>query len=180
MFSGKTRKLLESADQYYHGGEKVVLINNKLDNRAIESKISTHCAIGNESILNNIEVQKVETLNDVVDDGYTCFCIDEAQFFPDIVDFVQKKLREQKIVIVAGLMIDYKKQFFGKFYKLIPEADHVFHLSAMCKRCQESGRRNVRALFTSRTTSVKKQIQIGGNDSYNSLCRMCYDQVNKN
>ena len=93
--------------------------------------------------------------------------IDEAQFFSHLRDFVEGVLEMNKHVIVAGLDGDFKQCIFGEILYLIPLADEVDKLKAMCMECQDG----TLGPFSKRTVENKKQELVGANEMYKSVCR---------
>ncbi|XP_024313576.1 thymidine kinase isoform X1 [Brachypodium distachyon] len=95
--------------------------------------------------------------------------IDEAQFFDDLYDFCCKAAdHDGKIVVVAGLDGDYKRNKFGSVLDIIPLADSVTKLTARCELCGH------RAFFTLRKTQETRTEFIGGADVYMPVCRQHY------
>ena len=100
--------------------------------------------------------------------------IDEGQFFPDLKEYVVKWCEEyKKNIIVIGLDGDYKRNPFGQILDLIPIADNVMKLKAMCKLCSDG----TEALFTHRLTTEDEQVLIG-NSNYIPVCRQHYLEQN--
>ena len=73
---------------------------------------------------------------------------------------------DKKIVIVAGLDGDFKKEPFGDILKIIPICDNYIKLHALCKRCNNG----TLAPFTRKNTKDGAQICVGL-DEYESVCR---------
>jgi len=94
--------------------------------------------------------------------------IDEAQFFPDLLSFCQKRADEGKHVVVAGLDGDFRRRRFGETLDLIPIADSVTKLTAKCSFC------GTEAPFTLRKVAREEQTLIGGSDMYLPVCREHY------
>jgi thymidine kinase len=111
------------------------------------------------------------TLNSVTDDVFaSCdvIVIDEAQFFYGLVYFVREAVdRRHKDVYVIGLSGDYLRQPFGEILAVIPYADKVTKLSAICA-CGGD------AHFTRRLNPNTGQVIIGGAESYEAQCRACF------
>ena len=64
--------------------------------------------------------------------------IDEAQFFPDLLDFCRVAVDiEGKHVIVAGLSGDFKRQRFWQLLELMPLADSITQLTSKCAFCEQ-------------------------------------------
>ena len=72
-----------------------------------------------------------------------------------------------KHVIVAGLDGDASRKPFGKLLELIPYADTIIKLKALCKKCNDG----TEALFTSKKVHDDTTVDIGGSDKYEALCR---------
>ena len=82
---------------------------------------------------------------------------------------MSNQLAEQgKIVIVAALDGTFQRKSFGRILELIPHAEHVIKLHAVCAVCGEN------ASFSQRL-SCQQQVQlIGGEELYRPVCRNCY------
>jgi Thymidine kinase len=101
-------------------------------------------------------------------DGVDVIGIDEGQFYPDLIAFCEDMADEGKHVIVAALDGTYQRKPFGKVLDLIPLAEKVSKLNAVCMVCQST------ASFTSRLGSETAVELIGGTDRYISTCRKCF------
>ena len=89
--------------------------------------------------------------------------IEEGQFFNDLFDFVTKSVdTENKSVIVAGLDGDYLRRPFGDMLKIIPYAEEVKKLDALCLMCKDG----TPAHFTKRIGVSEKRDLVGSNDKY--------------
>lgn len=101
-------------------------------------------------------------------DEYDVIGIDEGQFFPDIVEFCETVANAGKIVIVAALDGTFQRRPFGHVLELIPLAEDVVKLKAVCMSCQGD------AAFSKRLGSEMEVELIGGADKYVAVCRSCY------
>ena len=131
-------------------------------------KLYRKCAVINKKVL---------SINFAQDNRYSSddyIMIDEGQFFSDLKMYVVKWCEEyKKNIIVIGLDGDYKRNPFGQILDLIPIADNVMKLKAMCKLCNDG----TEALFTHRLTTEDEQIVIG-NSNYIPVCRQHYLEQN--
>ena len=91
--------------------------------------------------------------------------IEEAQFFENLFTFVKDGLENQKSFYVAGLDGDFKREPFGDILKLIPLAEKVYKLNALCFFCKDG----TEAPFTKRLSTSQDQQLVGGADSYASV-----------
>jgi thymidine kinase len=88
--------------------------------------------------------------------------INEAQFYPDLVEFVKEF--SNKNIYVYGLDGDFKQDKIGQILDIIPLCDTVTKLKARC-HCGES------AIFSKRLSQEKDQYQ--PNAQYIPVCRKC-------
>jgi thymidine kinase len=91
--------------------------------------------------------------------------INEAQFFPDLVHFVEEALRQKKQVYVYGLDGDFQRNKMGQLLDLIPHCDNIVKLKSKCL-CGKD------AIFTFRDSA--ETVQYLPNAVYIPLCRACY------
>jgi thymidine kinase len=98
--------------------------------------------------------------------------IEEGQFFPDLYDIVLRLVEvNQKRVVVVGLDGDSDRKPFGQILDLIPLADTVTKLTALCKRCNDG----TVGLFSGFLSLKKdKQVCVGGTETYEPMCRRHY------
>jgi thymidine kinase len=171
MFSGKTSELIKIYRKLMVINKKVLSINFAQDNR-----YSSNDSIVSHN-LDKIDCVKVFKLSEVSEEtilNHDYIIIDEGQFFSDLKDYVVKWCEEyKKNIIVIGLDGDYKRNPFGQILDLIPIADNVTKLKAMCKLCNDG----TEALFTHRLTTEDEQVVIG-NSNYIPVCRQHYLEQN--
>ena len=194
MFSGKSTELIKRIRCHRVLSRNVLCITHGIDKRYNEllekrefqdgncikdkdaddkciSKIITHNLDHISSIsafqLADISREKIEQV-DVI-------CIEEALFFNDLYENVLMYVNQfQKYVIVCGLDGDFQAQPFINVLRLIPHADNVMKLSALCMDCKDG----TAATFTKRLQSDNhEQIVIGGSDLYKSVCRFHFNTI---
>mmetsp|Transcript_21871 Transcript_21871/g.30107 ORF Transcript_21871/g.30107 Transcript_21871/m.30107 type:complete len:89 (-) Transcript_21871:893-1159(-) len=73
-----------------------------------------------------------------------------------------------KTVIIAALNGTFQRKPFGQIMDLVPMAESIQHLSAVCMLCYEP------ANFSLRTSDEKEVEVIGGTEKYLAVCRSCY------
>ncbi|KAK7002765.1 thymidine kinase cytosolic [Biomphalaria glabrata] len=168
MFSGKTTELMRRMKRYQIANYRCLIIKYAKDIRYDLNGIATHdrqtlAAISAE-ILSDLQSEALK--HDVIG-------IDEGQFFPDIVQFCDKLANQGKIVIVAALDGTFQKKGFGDILNLVPLAEHVLKLTAVCMNCYNE------ASFTKRKGSETEVEVIGGSEKYLAVCRQCFTSPNK-
>lgn len=187
MYSGKTTRLVEIYKQCEFCNISVAVINHIIDNRYDDDLLSTHDKIKIPCI-KTAKLMDLWTdfipLNDNVDKTYrikdkfqvaksSVILINEGQFFPDLLEFVNKLLNQQKQVYVCGLDGDFQRKKFGQILDLIPLCDKVEKLNSLCSLCK-NGKKGI---FSMRLTDETEQT-IVGSQNYIPVCRECYDKKN--
>ncbi|NXR35356.1 KITH protein, partial [Zosterops hypoxanthus] len=144
---------------------RCLLVKYAKDTRYSSSGVSTHDR-------NTMEAVPAGLLQDVYQEalGAAVIGIDEGQFFPDIVDFCEKMANAGKTVIVAALDGTFQRKAFGSILHLVPLAESVVKLNAVCMECFRE------ASYTKRLGAEREVEVIGGADKYHSVCRACYFQ----
>ena len=168
MFSGKSTEIIRQYKRYSSIGKNVLLINHKSDNRYGVGVVSSHDKIQ----LNCVSCTKLFNLIDEdIFMNADIIMIEEAQFFEDLFSFVINAADNiNKIVIISGLDGDYKREPFGDILKLIPHAENVIKMKALCKICNDG----TPGCFTKRIVNSENQLLVWGIDSYIPVCRVHY------
>ena len=100
--------------------------------------------------------------------------IDEAQFFDDSIGEVCQQLAANGVrVIVAGLDMDYLGKPFGSMPALMAVAEYVTKVHAICVRCGDL------AHHSHRLTKSDKLVMLGEKDTYEPICRHCFNGLRK-
>jgi thymidine kinase len=185
MFSGKTSRLVEVYNQCKFCNISVAVINHSIDERYDEELLSTHDKIKIPCIkteklfdvwADNISLEEnVVKIPRIQDKFKLAACsvvlINEGQFFPDLLEFVNILLKEKKKVYVCGLDGDFERKKFGYVLDLIPLCDQVRKLASLCSICKNG----TPGIFSMRLTNEKEQTLVGS-ENYIPVCRKCYNQ----
>ena len=169
MFSGKSTETIRLIRRYQNiKGKNILVINHEIDNRYGEAVISSHDKVQLKciSLKNLFDIKgKQEYKNaDVI-------FVEEGQFFKDLFDFAtQAADLDNKNVFVTGLDGDYKRDMFGDICRLIPHAENVTKLKALCVKCEDG----TVATFTKRIINNDKVELVGNADIYIPVCRYHY------
>lgn len=169
MFAGKTTELIRIIQRYRVLNKNVFVLNHASDTRyaTVGGAIATHVG-------STLAAHSVESLGEegaYAPEGTDLVVIDEAQFFPDLVEGVASWLDSfpHLDIVVAGLNGDARQRPFGHVLELIPLADEVIHLTALCLRCNDG----TPAHFSVRKPDADSggTVQVGGADAYMAVCR---------
>lgn len=164
MFSGKSTELIRRLKRFRAIDTEILVINSSKDIRSTQKVLQTHDKVTFDCVKTNniLEVFCTEDFEKSKIIG-----IDEAQFFTHLKDFVQGALQRNKHVIVAGLDGDYKQERFGEITDLLPLADNITKLKALCMECNDG----TLAPFTKRIVNCDNQELVGAKESYKAVCR---------
>ena len=175
MFAGKSSAVLQRIRRAKVIGHKVFIVTSILDTRYNTSgaAIKTHDQEGITATglgVNELkEILKLATFHQA-----TMIVIEEAQFFNGLYDIVKLVVEAYaKNVVVVGLDGDSDRKPFGEILQLIPLADTVTKLSALCKRCNDGTEGHFTALVADKGEKTQ-QIYVGGADKYLPMCRRHY------
>ena len=171
MYSGKTTELLRLFNRYKCIGKKVIVITHSIDTRYREG-ICSHdaqfCDSINLSVLSDLDERFFDKLDVII--------VEELQFFEDAFDTITHWVDDcNKTVICAGLDGDFERSPFGDVLRLIPHANSVTKLTALCKSCNDG----TPAIFSKRITSEHEQTVVGGSELYQAVCRKHYLEKKK-
>lgn len=169
MFSGKTEELLRRLKRARIAQMKVEIFKPFVDQRYSDVEVVSHDA-------NTIRCTPVNSSGNILllSGDTDVVGIDEAQFFDNGLVEVCNALAAQGIrVIVAGLDMDFKGKPFGPMPALMACAEYVTKVHAICVRCGDL------AQFSFRTKSSEKLVEVGASESYQAVCRGCYQILKK-
>jgi thymidine kinase len=167
MFSGKTEELIRRLKRAKFANLRVEIFKPKIDIRYSVEEVVSHDS-------NSIRSTPVESPSSILlySGDVDVVGIDEAQFFDkSIVDVCQKLAASGIRVIVAGLDMDYLGKPFGPMPDLMAVAEYVTKVHAICVRCGNL------AHHSHRLTSSDKLVVLGEKDSYEPICRHCFNQL---
>ena len=168
MGSSKTANALMVAYNYQEKGQQALLAKPALDNRDGDGIMASRIGIQRPCI-------SVEQLMDMPDDvvrSYDCVIVDEAQFcikaqVEKLTDFVD---RLEVPVICYGLRTDFQRNLFEGSLWLMAWADVIEEVKTVCW-CGRAATCVTRFDETGEMVTEGSQVQLGGNDSYTSVCR---------
>jgi thymidine kinase len=178
MFAGKTSAVQAIVRRNLILGWKVFVVTHSMDTRYSDSPaIVNHdkqsmAAYGAHELLPLLKHADYSAAKLVV--------VEEAQFFPDLVEFIKTVVdNDGKHCVVVGLDGDAERRPFGRVLDLIPYCDRVRKLTAMCKKCGDG----TPALFTHAVSADASAAAeagapcVGGEERYIPLCRRHYNMA---
>ncbi|XP_074485097.1 thymidine kinase, cytosolic [Sebastes fasciatus] len=166
MFSGKSTELMRRVRRFQIAQYKCLVIKYAKDTRYSDTGVATHDKYTMEAVpancLKDIRPLALEAC---------VIGIDEGQFFPDTVEFCEEMANLGKTIIVAALDGTFQRKAFGNILNLVPLAESVVKLHAVCMQCYKE------AAYTKRIGAEKEVEVIGGADKYQAVCRRCYGSL---
>ncbi|XP_036391492.1 thymidine kinase, cytosolic [Megalops cyprinoides] len=169
MFSGKSTELMRRVRRFQIAQYNCLVIKYAKDTRYSDTGMATHDKYTMEAVSANRlrDVHKLALDASVIG-------IDEGQFFPDTVEFCEEMANRGKTVIVAALDGTFQRKAFGNILSLVPLAESVVKLNAVCMQCYKE------AAYTKRLGEETEVEVIGGADKYQAVCRVCYGGLMSN
>lgn len=184
MFSSKSSSLLLEINRLKHITDKILVINSVLDKeRHVDMEINdqglgimkTH----DDKTFPAVMINKLNELktNKFFNSKYTyadIIIIDEGQFYTDLYEFINHELsypHDYKMFIVAGLSSDFNMKPIGDIIKLVPLADEIVKLSALCVYCRDGTPANFTKLIKNNLSNDSGNVLVGAKDLYSPCCR---------
>lgn len=164
MFSGKTEELIRRLRRAEFAKLNVEIFKPKIDVRYSEEEVVSH----DEKTIRSTPVDSAQNIL-LLSGDVDVVGIDEAQFFDEGLVEVCNALANRGLrVIVAGLDMDFRGKPFGPIPALLACAEYVTKVHAICVRC------GCLASHSHRTVEGDKLVVLGETESYEPLCRKCY------
>ncbi len=172
MFSGKSEELIRRVRRAIIARKRIQVFKSHLDARyAGIYKISSHDGRTVEAI----PADSASQIAARIDPMAHVIAIDEAQFLDDsIVPLATSLAGRGRRVILAGTDTDFRGEPFGPMPALMAVAEVVDKLHAICVLCGGPASRNQRLIEGHPAPYDSPTIMVGGTDSYEARCRMCF------
>lgn len=173
MNAGKSTILLQASHNYRERGMQTYLMTARFDTRAGEGRIASRIGIGEAADTFAPDTDLFEKIKDRQDQGpLACVFIDEAQFLTkDQVWQLARAVDDLGVPVMCyGLRVDFRGELFPGSAALLALADEMREVRTIC-HCGRKATMVVRKGPDGRALRDGAQVQIGGNETYESLCR---------
>lgn len=173
MNAGKSTVLLQAAHNYEERGMVPLLLTAGIDTRGGEARISSRIGIGRPAETFSPGEDLFAKLRTLIEArGPACIFIDEAQFLSrDQVWQLARVVDDLGVPVMCyGLRVDFRGELFEGSATLLALADEMREVRTIC-HCGRKATMVVRRGPDGRALREGDQVQIGGNDTYVSLCR---------
>ena len=145
MFSGKSTELARRIRRHKAANRQCLVVKYANDTRydhlppsspsagavTLRGCVVTH----DRQALTAFPARALAEVDNVVH-AYDVIGIDEGQFFGDVAEFCEKWAALGKTVVVAALDADFRRRPFGDILALVPLAEAVDKLTAVCAHCR--------------------------------------------
>lgn len=171
MNAGKSAALLTAAHNYHERGMGTLLMKPAIDTR--EKEITSRVGLKQEAnlITEGMDIFEFYKWAATQKDIH-CVFVDEAQFLTSENVFELCKIVDvyNTPVMCYGLRTDFKGNLFEGSKALLAVADKLIELKGVC-HCGRKATMTARIREDGSPVTDGDQVEIGGNDSYTSLCR---------
>jgi len=179
MNAGKSTTLLQSSYNYQERGMKTQIYTAALDDRFGIGKITSRLGISSEAELFSSDTDLYDQMvNRQQHDKIDCLLIDEAQFL------TKKQVRQLTNIVdelnipvlTYGIRTDFQGEpFIGSHY-LLAWADKLVELKTVC-HCGRKANFVVRLDAEGNAVKEGAQVDVGGNEKYESMCRVHFKKL---
>ncbi|MFK8110850.1 MAG: thymidine kinase [Rubripirellula sp.] len=173
MNAGKSTVLLQSSYNYRERGMNTLILSPAIDTRFKAGKVASRIGLEAEAMTFNT----ADNLLAMVEREHTsnplhCVFVDEAQFLTktqvrqlsDICDSLEVP------VLAYGLRTDFQGNLFEGSQMLLAWADTICEIKTIC-HCGRKATMVLRIDAEGHAIKDGRQVQIGGNERYLSVCR---------
>ncbi|RFP91214.1 thymidine kinase [Rhodobacteraceae bacterium 63075] len=173
MNAGKSTVLLQAAHNYRERGMETYLLTAAFDDRGGKGRISSRIGIGEEADTFAPGEDLFEKIAARLERGrVACVFVDEAQFLSKVqVWQLARAVDDLGVPVMCyGLRVDFRGELFPGSAALLALADEMREVRTIC-HCGRKATMVVRQGADGLVLRDGAQVQIGGNETYVSLCR---------
>jgi thymidine kinase len=176
MNAGKSIELIKVAYNYDERGKNVMTLVPSVDDRYGQGVITSRIGVQREATIVNDDTNILELfMSENEKHKIDCVLIDECQFLKKhhVLELVEIVDSFDVPVLAYGLKNDFRNEMFEGSYYLLIYADKIEEIKTICW----CGRK---ATMVARVVDGKivkhgRQVMVGGNEMYVSLCRKHYN-----
>ena len=173
MNAGKSTLLLQASHNYQERGMETYLITARFDKRAGDGKIGSRIGISSDGDTFDNQENMFQKIESRLKKGpCSCVFIDEAQFLTEEqVWQLARAVDDLSVPVMCyGLRVDFQGKLFPGSAALLAIADEMREIRTICY-CGKKATMVIRQDENGNVIKDGAQVQIGGNETYISLCR---------
>ncbi len=179
MNAGKSTTLLQSSFNYRERGMNPVIFTAAIDDRYGIGKVASRIGLQSEAHLFHRETDLLQEITALhASDPLHCVLVDEAQFLnrTQVYQLTEVVDKLEIPVLCYGLRTDFRGELFEGSQYLLAWSDKLVELKTIC-HCGRKANMVLRLDKNGRAISEGDQVDIGGNDRYESVCRLHYKKA---
>ena len=173
MNAGKSTILLQSSYNYRERGMNTLILVPEIDSRFEAGKVTSRIGIAAEAVtFNTADNLLTMSASNHAEDPIHCVLVDEAQFLTKVqVRQLSEVCDQHDIpVLTYGLRTDFQGNLFEGSEHLLAWSDSLIEIKTIC-HCGSKATMVLRIDSEGRAIKDGRQVQIGGNERYLSVCR---------
>ena len=172
MNAGKSTALLQSAHNYQEQGMDVLLFTAAIDDRYGQGIIKSRIGLSADAIVFDAQTDFVSVISGNKTPTLACVLVDEAQFLSEEqVNQLALIVDDHDLpVLCYGIRTDFQGELFAGSSRLLAIADKLFELKTVCS-CGRKATMTLRLDENGQAIAAGDQVEIGGNERYESKCR---------
>lgn len=173
MNAGKSTTLLQASHNYRERGMQTHLMVARLDDRGGRGRIASRIGISEPAETFTAADNLFECIRKRLEAGpCDCVFLDEAQFLTrEQVWQLARAVDDLGVPVMCyGLRVDFRGELFPGSATLLALADEMREVRTIC-HCGKKATMVVRKGPDGQALREGAQVQIGGNETYVSLCR---------
>ena len=179
MNAGKSTSLLQSAYNYFERGMRAEVFTAGVDDRFGKGVVTSRIGLNADAHIFDGGRNLFEKISTLQRDGkIDCVLIDEAQFLTKVqVKQLVSVVDDLGIPVLAyGLRTDFLGETFEGSHYLLAWSDKIIELKTVC-HCGRKANFVVRMDESGNPVTQGVQIDVGGNEKYESMCRKHFRQL---
>lgn len=178
MNAGKSTTLLQSSYNYKERGMETLLFAPNLDTRFGPPMVYSRIGLKQEAVLFDEEFDFFEYTKEHNTPLLKCILIDEAHFLKksQVASLVKITKKLGIPVLTYGLRSDFLGEPFEGSKYLLAWAEEMVEIKTIC-HCGRKATMNLRIDSEGNPIDHGAQIQVGGNESYVSMCMLHFNEL---
>lgn len=173
MNAGKSTLLLQAAHNYQEMGMQTYLLTANFDDRAGDGQIGSRIGIARSADTYGNTTDLYAMIASRLEKGpVACVMVDEAQWMSkDQVWQLARAVDDLGVPVMCyGLRVDFRGELFPGSATLLALADEMREVRTIC-HCGKKATMVIRKGTDGKALTDGDQVQVGGNETYLSLCR---------
>tara|TARA_B100000902_G_scaffold112659_1_gene113880 strand:- start:859 stop:1440 length:582 start_codon:yes stop_codon:yes gene_type:complete len=181
MNAGKSTALLQSNHNYIENGMDTMLFIPKADADKNNGYIESRIGLKEKATVVDSEFNFYEFVKNESSENTHCILIDEVQFLNKAqIEQIGQITDELNIPAMCyGIRTDFRGELFEGSKYLLALADNLIELKTVCSMCSKKAIMVVRLDNDGKVLTEGEKIQIGGNETYQVVCRKHFRSLTK-